>query len=401
MSPHLSAEQRVLHDDLAEFGRGLGGDLVERDRTQEFRRADWVACARQGVLGLGVPSRYGGAGHPAVTCAGAMEGLGLGCRDNGLLIALGAHMWAVQFPILTFGTESQRQGLLPPLIDGRMIGAHAITEAGSGSDAMSMAATARRDGDGYVLNGTKRFITNAPVADVFVVYANLNPRLGFTGVTAFLVERNRPGLTVRNGQERAGLRTAPWGELVLDECRVPADNRLGAEKQGSAVFAATMAWERALILAPMLGMMRRQHETAVAHVRSRRQFGQIIGRFQAVADSVVDAWIRLETARLLTYQAAADLDEGISSALPELVNLEISEAAVQSSLTTMKLLGGLGYTKEAQVERNLRDALGTRISSGTSEMLSVVIAAKLGLHQPLPAGEAPPTIEESAHAHAH
>ncbi|MFE7414475.1 acyl-CoA dehydrogenase family protein [Streptomyces laurentii] len=391
-------EQTALADRFRRLGRDLGADLPARERTGTLQPGDWQRCADAGVLGLPVPRAYGGLGLDPLTCARALEGLGEGCRDNGLMIALGAHIWAAEIPLLLFGSEEQKNRYLPGLCDGRLIGAHAITEAGSGSDALSLTATARRDGDTYVLDGAKRFITNAPLADVFLVYATVNPALGFTGVTAFLVDRDQAGLTIETRYEKAGLRTAPWGEITLSGCRVPLSARLGAEKQGSRVLAATMAWERSLILAPLLGTMGRQIEDCVQYARTREQFGRNIGRFQAVSHRIVEMRIRLDEARLLTHRAARDLERDAASHYAEAAQLRTSESAVETFLDALQVYGGLGYTTDTDVERNLRDALGTRISSGTSDMQRMVIAEKLGLTTR--ARAASPRPAGARHAHA-
>ncbi|MFF8510059.1 acyl-CoA dehydrogenase family protein [Streptomyces sp. NPDC015492] len=391
-------EQNALADRFRLLGRDLGADLPARERTGTLQPGDWQRCADAGVLGLPVPRAYGGLGLDPLTCALALEGLGEGCRDNGLMIALGAHIWAAEIPLLLFGSEEQKTRYLPGLCDGRLIGAHAITEAGSGSDALSLTATARRDGDHYVLDGAKRFVTNAPLADVFLVYATVNPALGFTGVTAFLVDRDQPGLTVETRYEKAGLRTAPWGEITLEGCRIPLSARLGAEKQGSRVLSATMAWERSLILAPLLGAMGRQIDECVRYARTREQFGRNIGKFQSVSHRVVEMRIRLDEARLLTHRAAWDLGRDVPSHYPEAAQLRTSESAVETFLDALHVYGGLGYTTDTDVERNLRDALGTRISSGTSDMQRLVIAEKLGLTTR--ARAASPRPAGALHAHA-
>ncbi|MFH8568041.1 acyl-CoA dehydrogenase family protein [Streptomyces sp. NPDC017993] len=375
-----TGEQQALAERLCAFGAAeLGGDLEEREKTQTLQPGDWQRCADAGVFSLAVPTEYGGQGLDPLSCALALEGLGRGCRDNGLLISVGAHIWAMQLPLLHFGTEEQKRRYLPALMDGRSVGAHAITESEAGSDALSLTARARREGDRYILDGTKRFVTNAPLADVFLVYATVNPDLGFTGVTAFLVDRDQEGVTVETRFEKAGLRTAPWGEITLSGCAVPLTRRLGAEKQGSKILARAMAWERSLILAPLLGTMQRQIDECVQHARSRVQFGTHIGRFQSVANSIVDMQVRLEAAKLLSYRAAWGLSQGTSSVFPEAAQLSTSESAVQTFLDALQVFGGLGYTTESDVERNLRDALGTRISSGTSDMQRKVMAEKLGI----------------------
>jgi len=392
-------EQIDLGERMRALGSELGADLDARESSRRLHPDDWQRCARAGVLGLAVPREYGGLGLDPTTCALAMEGLGRGCRDNGLLISLGAHIWAVELPIREFGTAEQKQRYLPGLCDGRLVGAHAITEPATGSDAMALTARARRDGDHYVLDGTKRFVTNAPIADVFIVYATVDPTLGFTGVTAFLVDRDQPGLTVESRYEKAGLKTSPWGELTLDGCRVPATHRLGAEKQGSRILRTTMDWERALILAPLLGTMARQIEECVAYAKSRDQFGHNIGRFQSVSNRIADMQVRLEAARLLTYRAAWDLGCGTMSIFSEAAQLETSESAVTTFLEAMQVYGGLGYTTDTDVERNLRDALGTRISSGTSDLQRLVLAEKLGVTTRARRSTTRPA-EVTPHAHA-
>ena len=375
-----SEDQLALHQRLRAFAeRELGEDLVKRDRAQSFSRTDWEHCAAHGVLALPIPEMYGGLGHDPLTCAFALEGLGYGCRDNGLLFSAGAHIWAVELPIWKFGTPEQAERLLPQLCAGRLIGAHAITEPDAGSDTLSLRTEARRDGQGYVLNGRKCFITNGPIADLLLIYATINPKLGFTGITAFLVERDQPGLFVETRYEKMGMRTSPWAEVLLEDCHIDAGQRLGAEKQGHAIFATTMAWERALILAPLLGSMQRQIDECVVYTQTRPQSGQRISRFQAVAHTIADMQMRLESARLLIYKAAWQLGRGEASIFSEIAKLQTSEAAIQIFQDAMDVRGGDGYTVGAQIERDLRDALGTRISSGTPEMQRSVIAAKLGL----------------------
>jgi len=366
----------------------LDWTAAQRALHQRFRERtgpdDWSALAAEQVLGLGVPTAYGGLGCAPLDTALALEGLGYGCRDLGLLIAAGAHMWAAQYPILAFGSPAQRQAYLPGLVSGELVGAHAITEEGSGSDALAMDATARRSGDGYVLNGRKRFVTNAPTADVLVCYATLGKQFGFTGVTAFLVERGDPGVRIEPERQKMGLHSSPWGQVVLEDCFVAESRRLGAEKQGSKIFAAVMRRERTLMLTPLLGAMERQIEDCLAYARTRRQFQKRIGSFQSLSHRIVEMQVRLEAARSLVRQAAWELSDdrpavARQSYFPELVKLYVSEAAVETFSDAMQVFGGYGYTAEAGVEQRLRDALGTRISSGTSDLQRTLIAAKLGM----------------------
>jgi alkylation response protein AidB-like acyl-CoA dehydrogenase len=379
----LDEAQRALYERFRRLGEaGLSADVVDRDKVSRFSHADWEHCAEHGVQGLLLPTEYGGGGHSAVEYVSAMEGLGHGCPDNGLLMSLGAHILAVEVPILAFGDEDQRVRYLPRLAAGTAIGANAMTEPGTGSDALALTTTAERAAGGYRLTGRKCYVTNAPVADVFVVYATVDPELGFTGVTAFLVERDDGGLSVVEGEEKLGLRTAPWGVLELDGCFVPNSRVLGAVKQGAAVFARSMAWERALLMAPWLGVLRRETAECVGYSRRRRQFGKHIGHFQSVSHRLVDLHLREELCRMVTYRAAHALTTEDAGYLPEMSKLYTSEAVVEAFTAAGQIYGALGYTAGSRVERNLRDAIGMTISSGTSDLQRKIIAGRLGLSWP-------------------
>ena len=377
----LDDEQRALRRTVTEFAqRELNAGLDERDHDAVFPRAAWEQCAAIGLQGLPVPPEYGGAGASATTIAAALEGLGYGCADNGLIFSLNAQMWACETPLVEFGTEGQKQRWLPGLCDGSLIAAHAMTEPESGSDAFALRTTAAPAGGGWVLNGSKTFATNAPDSDLFVVFATTDRSLGFAGLTAFLLERDTPGLTVGRPLSKMGLRTSHLGELFLDDVRVGADAVLGGEGAGMAVFTSSMRWERGLIMASAVGTMRRQLERCVAYARERRQFGRPIGDFQAISHRIADMRLRLETAHLMLYRMAGLIDAGRDTDLDSaLTKLHISEAFVQSSLDAVQVHGGYGYVTETGLERDVRDALGGRLYSGTSEMQRNVIARQLGL----------------------
>ncbi len=317
--------------------------------------------------------------YDALTCAFGLEGLGYGSRDMGLMLSVGAHLWAVELPLMKFGSAAQQDQYLSGLAAGQIVGAHAITEPNAGSDALSLETVASHKGAQYILNGRKRFITNAPVADVFLVYATVNPLLGFTGVTTFVVDRGQAGLRVVAEEDKAGLSGSPWGQVVFEDCVINEDQRLGREKEGARIFATVMAWERALLLAPLVGAMARQVEECVDYAKQRRQFGTRIGSFQSVANRIVDMQIRLEAARMASYRATWDLATGNGSMFSEIAKLEVSEAAVAIFENAMQVFGGSGYVISAGIDQRLRDALGARMSSGTSDMQRVVIAGKLGL----------------------
>jgi hypothetical protein len=380
MDLSFSPEQLALRAEIARFARQeLNSGVIERDRAEAFPREAWEKCARFGVQGLPFPREYGGGEADIVTAMLAMEGLGYGCRDAGLIFSINAQMWAVQMPITMFGSDAQKRRYLPRLCSGESIGAHGMSEPDSGSDAMSLSTTVVRKADRWVLNGAKTFVTNAPVADVFVVFATADPGKGFLGVTAFLVERGQPGLSTRP-IGKMGLRTSPMGEVVLENCELPDDALLGAVGQGSKIFNASMEWERACILASNAGAMERQLEACIEYAQTRKQFKRPIGKFQSVSNRIVDMKVRLETSKLLLYRVAwlkqAGQDATMDAAIAKLY---LSEAWVQSCLDAVQIHGGYGFTTEFELERDLRDSIGGRIYSGTSEMQRNIIASRLGL----------------------
>ena len=377
----LSAEQQELKEAAVDFARReLDQGLAEREEAGAFSPEAWRACAKFGVQGLPVPAELGGQGADILTTVLVMEALGYGCHDNGLIFSLNAQMWSLELPLVKFGSPAQQQAYLPGLICGDLIGVHAMTEPGSGSDAYAMRTRFERQDDGYLLNGTKLYITNAPVSDVILVFAVDPGKPKVAAISAFLVEKGTPGFTVTRELDKMGLRTSPMGEVVLDDCYVPAANRVGREGAGMAIFNSAMTWERSCILASALGVMRRQVEACTAYARQRKQFGQPIGKFQAVAGQIADMYLRLEAARLLVYQAAWLGQQG-RPALAEAAAAKLftSEAWVATSLDAIQVHGAYGYMKESGVERDLRDAVASTIYSGTSEIQRVILARMLGL----------------------
>lgn len=377
----LTDEQQRLRETILRFARReLNDDVIQRDATGEFPRTLWQKCAELGIQGLPIPEEYGGSGQDALTIMIALEALGYGCKDNGLLFSLNAQMWSAQAPILRFGREEQKRRFLPGLCDGSLIGVQAMTEPASGSDAFSLRTTAERKGNVYVLNGSKTFITNAPIADVFVVFARTDPSNGFAGVSAFLVERDTPGLSVSREMHKMGLRTSPMGEVVFEDCELPADDLLGPPGAGLAIFNHSMDWERSCILACAVGTMQRQVERCISYAKERVQFGQPIGKFQAVSHRIVEMQVRLETARLLLHRVGWLKANGRPTiAEAAMSKLYVSECFVRSSLDAVQIFGGYGYMAEYELERELRDAVGSRLYSGTSDIQRNIIAGRLGL----------------------
>jgi alkylation response protein AidB-like acyl-CoA dehydrogenase len=376
-----SAEQIALRDAVTDFAlRSLRDDVVRRDHDEEFARELWRRCGEFGIQGLPFPEEYGGGNKDVLTTVLALESLGYACRDNGLLFAVSAQMWSVQMPIHRFGTDAQKERYLPRLCSGEWIGAHGMSEPDSGSDAYALRTRAAKHGDDYILNGTKTFVSEAPVADVFLVFATVDPAKGPLGITGFLVERDTPGFAVGPAIHKMGLRTSPMAELVLSDCRVPASNRLGREGRAAQIFNDSMEWERACILANAIGAMQRQLEDAVTYARGREQFGRPIARFQALQHRLVDMKVRLDAARFLLYRAAwakqEERDPGPAAAIAKLV---VSEAWVQMGLHAIEVRGGYGYAVEYEAERDFRDAVGSLLYSGTSDIQRNLIARSLGL----------------------
>jgi alkylation response protein AidB-like acyl-CoA dehydrogenase len=322
----------------------------------------------------------GGAGYSASTTAYLMEALGHGSWDNGLTFALGAQLWSLQKAILQFGSEDQINSYLPAMIKGETIGAFAITEAGSGSDAFTLETSATKDGDDFILNGEKCMITLSPVADVALIFAVTDPKAGQWGLSAFLVDTKTEGCLVSSNRPKMGLRTVPFGNITLTNCRVPARQMLGAEGSASSIFNTSQTWERCLVIAPQLGAMQRLIDTCVAFAKTRIRAGHPIGKYQAVSHRLADMRIRLETSRLLLYKSAYLLDTGKHSVVEAaMAKTHISEAFVQTCQDAIAIHGGAGYLTESELERQLRDALGATIYGGTVDVQRNIIASMLGV----------------------
>lgn len=378
----LTEEQEQLRGQIIEFAQGeLNQGVVERDREHRFSRDLWRKCGQLGLPGLPVPEEYGGTGLDTLSTAVALEALGYGCTDGGLVFSLCAHLLSCVVPIWKHGSEEQKRRYLPGLCDGSLIAVNAMTEPDSGSDAFAMSCTARHDGNGYVLNGTKTFSSNGPIADLAVVFAVTDPAKGYHGgVSAFLIEKDTPGFRPGQTFEKMGLRTSPIGELILDDVRASAGAVLGPVGAGATLFTQAMDWERVCLFASHLGTMQRLLERAIGYARSRRQSGQPIGKFQAVAHRIADMKVHLEAARLLTYRAAWRLDRSRHVGLDaSIAKLFVSESLVKVALDTVRVFGGYGYMTEYEVERALRDAIGSTIYSGTSDVQRNIIARWLGL----------------------
>ncbi len=378
----LTEFQTSLRKEIIRFAQNtLNEDLIERDRSQEFPKDLWLKCGEMGFQGLPVDEKYGGGGFDPLTTAIALEALGYGCRDSGLVFSICAHLLSCVIPIWKFGSEEQKARYLPGLAKGTLIAVNAMSEPDSGSDAFSLRTRAEQDGDGFRLNGTKTFSTNGPVGDLAVVFAMTDPEKGYHGgVTCFLVDSDTPGYRIGQKFEKMGLRTSPIGEIVFENAFVPAKAVLGGVGGGSALFTDAMDWERICLFASHVGTMERLLETAVTQARTRKQFGQTIGKFQAVSHKVADMKANLEAARLLVYKAASELEQSRSVSMnAAIAKLFVSESLVETALNTIQIFGGYGFMTEYEVERALRDAIASRIYSGTSEMQRNIISRWMGL----------------------
>ncbi|XVV06144.1 acyl-CoA dehydrogenase family protein [Actinosynnema sp. CA-248983] len=354
-------------------------DCFERVLAHTWTPGDgWESCGRLGLLGLSVPVAHGGSGRGFLDTARVAEAFGTGCADMGLVFSALAHLFACAMPIAEHGSARVRERVLPLLASGEWVGANAITEDVAGSDVTALRTTARLDGDHYVLDGVKSFVSNGPVADVFVVYASTEPEFGHLGVTAFVVERGTPGLVVEPFRKGV-LASCQAGEVRFAGCRVPLGHVLGVPGQGAAIFQSSMRWERTCLFAAYLGQAGRLLDRCVEHARTRRQFGRPIGANQAVSHAVARLRSRWEAARLLLWRACWRLDRGERAAWDVAsAKLAVSEVAVDTALFTMRVLGGVG-ARDARVSADLLDAVAATTFSGTSEMQLEQMAKELGL----------------------
>lgn len=376
-----NAEQNRRYEACVAFARtSLDDDLTTRDAESAFRPALWRKAADFGVLGWCMPEAYGGEGLDVVTTIRLLEGIGYGCRDNALTLGLNGQLWSIQEPLLHFGNESQKKRYLPRLVSGELMGAHGMTEPESGSDAFSLRTTAVKVDGGYRLDGHKAYVGLAPIAGLALIFANTRPEAGQWGVSAFLVEADAEGYRASPPRAKMGLRTNPLGDIVLENCFVPEENRLGPEGIGVSIFNQSMDWERSFVFASHVGSMARQLDDTIAYARERRQFGQAIGGFQSVSNRIAEMKLRLETSRLLLYKLAWMKQQGETAMLDAaMTKLHIAESFAANSIDAMRIHGAKGYVAEFGVERDVRDALGGVLYSGTSDIQRNIIARVLGL----------------------
>ncbi len=369
----LTEEQALLQQTLREFvSREVAPLAVQIDREERFPSETFSKLSRLGLMGISIPKKYGGAGADFLSAALAIESLAYGCGSTAL--SYGAHAILCAQNLYTFANEAQRGKFLPPLCSGKMLGAFAVTEPGSGSDATSLKTTAQKKGDHYLLNGTKMFITNAPVAGLFLVFARTSPE----EISLFVVERASPGVTVGRPLEKLGMRGSPTSEVVFQEVRVPIENRLGQEGEGVRQMMQALDLERAIFSALPVGIAQAALDAALAYSKQRKQFGKPISQFQLIQEMLAEMATGIEAARLLTYEAATLLDTGKEATRSaSYAKLFGGEMVMQVTSKAIQIFGGYGYIREFPVERLMRDARLISIGGGTAEMQKLMIARDL------------------------
>ena len=348
--------------------------LRPSDLAEGWRQA-WSTVAEFGLLRVVMPRSMGGLGLSSATFVESMIALGAACTDNGFSMGLNSHVWTIQQPMVFFGNASQKDRYLPDLMAGKSVGAYALTEKVSGSDAMALGTRAVAADDGFVLNGEKTYIGMGPDCDIALVFASTSPDRGSWGISVFIVEAGDDGFIRGPRQEKLGLSTLPMGCLSFQNCWIPQDRLLGPEGAGAKIFQETLDWERSFILASNVGAMSRQLAECVDFARERNVFGQPIAGFQSVSNRIADMRLRLETSKLMTERAADIYDKGDALSLhAAMTNLHVSEAFLASSIDGMRTFGGAGYLQENQIGTDLRDSLGGVIYSGTSDVQRIIIA---------------------------
>ncbi|MDQ7781431.1 MAG: acyl-CoA dehydrogenase family protein [Desulfomonilaceae bacterium] len=373
----LTEEQLMFKEQVLKFARKeIVPRVREHDLEARFDRQSWKRLGEFGILGMHFPEELGGSGADVVTSVLAAEALGEAGVDGGLTLSFGAHTYLCADTIFSHGSDAQRQKYIPKLARGDWIGCMGLTEPGAGSDVASLRTRAVRQGDRWILNGSKMFITNGAIADVAVIYAKTDPSAGHAGISAFIVEKGTPGFTVSRSLNKMGVRTSPTSELVFDDCAIPVENLLGQEGNGFLMAMQTVEWDRSALLAPFLGAISFLIERCGTYAWEREQFGRPIASFQAVKHKLADLKIFLEAARPLVYRIAWCKDQGrpLNHLEAAVAKLFIGDWSLAPTNDAMLLLGGYGYCHEYDVERVFRDSRLAPIGGGTSDVQKVLIS---------------------------
>ncbi|MBJ8006762.1 acyl-CoA dehydrogenase AcdA [Bacillus cereus] len=373
----LSEEHEMIRKMVRDFARNeVAPTAAERDEEERFDRALFDQMADLGLTGIPWPEEYGGIGSDYLAYVIAVEELSRVCASTG--VTLSAHTSLAGWPIFKFGTEEQKQKFLRPMAEGKKIGAYGLTEPSSGSDAGGMRTTAKRDGDHYILNGSKIFITNGGIADIYVVFALTDPDSKQRGTSAFIVESDTLGFSVGKKESKLGIRSSPTTEIMFEDCRIPARNLLGEEGQGFKVAMQTLDGGRNGIAAQAVGIAQSALDASVEYARERHQFGKPIAAQQGIGFKLADMATDVEAARLLTYQAAWLESEGLPYGKESAMSKVFAgDTAMKVTTEAVQVFGGYGYTKDYPVERYMRDAKITQIYEGTQEIQRLVISRML------------------------
>ncbi len=377
MDLSLSDEERELREAARRFVRKEVAPIADRmDREDYFPVDVFRRLGEQGFLGITVPTEYGGLGQSYLTQVLILEEIAR--ASPALALSVGAHSNLFADNLARNGSEAQRGAALPAIVRGDAVGALALTEPDAGSDAVSLRTRAERSGDHYVLNGSKQFITNGPVADWLLVYAKTAPTRGRRGISAFLVARDAPGFSVAKSLDKMGMRGSPTGELSFQDCRVPADQLVGTENGGVAVMMSGLNIERAVLGGIPLGILAECLDRSLEYARTREQFGQKIGHFELIQQKLADMYTDLEAARGLVYAALDAVGRDLRSSRASAAALTFaSEASTRHALAAIQIHGGYGYMRDLPLERLARDAKLLEIGAGTSEIRRLIVAREL------------------------
>ncbi|MFC4736481.1 acyl-CoA dehydrogenase [Bacillus daqingensis] len=377
MQFQLTDEQEMIRKMVRDFAvNEVEPTAAERDEEERFDRGLFDQMAELGLTGIPWPEEYGGIGADYLSYVIAVEELSRICASTG--VTLSAHVSLAGWPVYTFGTEEQKQRYLKPMAEGKLLGAYCLSEPGSGSDAAAMKTTAKRDGDDYLLNGSKVWITNGGAADVYLVFALTDPEKKHKGCTAFILEKGMEGFTMGKKEKKLGIRSSPTLEVIMDNVRVPAANRLGEEGEGFKIAMMTLDGGRNGIAAQAVGIAQGALDHATAYAKERKQFGKPIGQMQGISFKLADMATKIEASRLLTYQAAWRESEGVSYGLQSAMSkLMAGDTAMEVTVEAVQVHGGYGFTKDYPVERYMRDAKITQIYEGTNEVQRLVISKML------------------------
>lgn len=372
----FTPEQLMFRDQVIKFAsKEIAPRCSEHDLRGEFDFDSFRKLGEFGILGLHFPEQWGGSGADVVTTVMTGEALGEAGVDGGLTLAYGAHTFLCADTILSHGTTEQKQRYLPKLASGQWIGCMGLTEPGAGSDVASISTRAERKGDYYVLNGTKMFITNGPIADVAVVYAKTEKDLKRAGISAFIVEKGTPGFSAGSNLIKMGVRASHTSELIFDNCKIPVENRLGQEGDGWLMALQTVEWDRSALLAPFIGGMSYVLKKCARYAKERHQFGRPIADFQATKHKLAEIKIFIEAARSLCYRIAWCKDQGrpLNHLEAAVAKLFVGDWSLGPANDAMLLHGGYGYCHEYEVERYFRDSRLAPIGGGTSDIQKRII----------------------------